>query len=474
MAGRKTIIQLEYNSNVESLLKEIEDMRTSTNSPELVYVKLHSNKFPMREFDLPSKLRKLFLTYPMVKPLWDDSKISLDQMSCTIGDSVENEFNLNLSSDVDDIFRQIEEVRSRLDIKLDTYIVMGQLNSKENEAIDSREFFDFLQRNNIPSVYVMWKEHHCYKQMVLKYQYNVIGLEGDGCSNDEIVRVLANKLVRCKWFVQENCAMFLPLRKWLKKSQTQFMFLQHGTFYTEIEKSIAWLFQQYDKINVASRKEAQFIAQILPKSFLQRRDPFLIGGLPRWDRLVDAKDISLEKKYILFMPTWRDYIDSQSVLESSMYYRKIKEFCSSEYVEYLRAQNVELVFAPHHHLINKCGLKFDLPCIQASPNTISTWIKKASMLVTDISSVSIDFVFQDKPIIFWVFDRKDKVLSKSHDNGGKILAGFNNLSKNYPNVIDDLSDVKTAIDGYIDTDFKLEDEKRDKFSGLIQNKSNVC
>jgi CDP-glycerol glycerophosphotransferase (TagB/SpsB family) len=115
------------------------------------------------------------------------------------------------------------------------------------------------------------------------------------------------------------------------------MFLQHGTFYTEIEKSIAWLFQQYDKINVASRKEAQFIAQILPKSFLQRRDPFLIGGLPRWDRLVDAKDISLEKKYTLFMPTWRDYIDSQSVLESSMYYRKIKEFCSSEYVEYLRA-----------------------------------------------------------------------------------------------------------------------------------------
>ena len=96
------------------------------------------------------------------------------------------------------------------------------------------------------------------------------------------------------------------------------------------------------------------------------------------------------------------------------------------------------------------------------------------MLVTDISSVSIDFVFQDKPIIFWVFDRKDKVLSKSHNNGGKILAGFNNLSKNYPNVIDDLSDVKTAIDGYIDTDFKLEDEKRDKFSGLIQNKSNVC
>jgi hypothetical protein len=66
----------------------------------------------------------------MVKPLWDDFKISLDQMSCTIGDSVENEFNLNLSSDVDDIFRQIEEVRSRLDIKLDTYIVMGQLNSK--------------------------------------------------------------------------------------------------------------------------------------------------------------------------------------------------------------------------------------------------------------------------------------------------------------------------------------------------------
>ena len=71
------------------------------------------------------------------------------------------------------------------------------------------------------------------------------------------------------------------------------------------------------------------------------------------------------------------------------------------------------------------------------------------MLVTDISSVSIDFVFQNKPIIFWVFDRKDKMLSKSHDNGGKILAGFDNLSKNYPNVLDDLSVIKTTIDRYI-------------------------
>ena len=87
---------------------------------------------------------------------------------------------------------------------------------------------------------------------------------------------------------------------------------------------------------MASRKEAQFISQILPKSFLQKRDPFLIGGLPRWDRLADAKDLSSGKKYILFMPTWRKYIDSQSALERSMYYKKIKEFCSSEYVEYLR------------------------------------------------------------------------------------------------------------------------------------------
>lgn len=71
MAGGKTIVQLEYNSDVESLLKEIGKFLKRANQPDVIYVKFSPSWFPRRDLDVPDELNRLFHVNPRVKPCWD-------------------------------------------------------------------------------------------------------------------------------------------------------------------------------------------------------------------------------------------------------------------------------------------------------------------------------------------------------------------------------------------------------------------
>ena len=58
MVDKKTVVQLVFNGDVESLLKEINDlMADASRKPDLIYVKLSTLEFPNRNPDLPEKLR---------------------------------------------------------------------------------------------------------------------------------------------------------------------------------------------------------------------------------------------------------------------------------------------------------------------------------------------------------------------------------------------------------------------------------
>lgn len=78
MAGGKTIVQLEYNSDVDALLKNIDKLMNDTNKPDLVYVKLSSKEFPNRVFDLPNELIEYVGRNPTVKFMWDAMNILVE------------------------------------------------------------------------------------------------------------------------------------------------------------------------------------------------------------------------------------------------------------------------------------------------------------------------------------------------------------------------------------------------------------
>ena len=67
----------------------------------------------------------------------------------------------------------------------DFYGVTVQLNSIENEPIDSWAFFKYLKNNNVDCIYVCWKKHKLYDKYKSMYPENVIGLDEDGVKNYE-------------------------------------------------------------------------------------------------------------------------------------------------------------------------------------------------------------------------------------------------------------------------------------------------
>ena len=374
-------------------------------------------------------------------------------------------------------FKSIERARRRN--RQDLYVVTGQLNSKENEPIDSWTFFRWLQQNGIPSRYIMWKEHWMYPKLVAEgLDKDVIALDGDGFSDCEILRKCKDVLVRARAFVQENGLLNYAVRDWIRQLPgCAYVFLQHGVFFTNMSaKTAAWLRDTFNYVNVSSRRERDFIHGHLPPAEDAGREFCIYGGLPRWDQLKDQSSEIQGERVVLVMLTWRASFDQgMERLGESAYFHRLRALLAPDNIARLKAHGVRVVLAPHHHLANAVkNLDFGVDVEIASPNSVSYWIRHAKMLVTDFSSVSIDFHFQNKPVIYWVLDHDDLLLDPLvAEDGGKVLRAVENL-KTLCNVETSMQGVLESIERYARADFALEPEKRAIAESLFMHKTDIC
>lgn len=132
-------------------------------------------------------------------------------------------------------------------------------------------------------------------------------------------------------------------------------------------------------------------------------------GFCRFDFLVNNS----KKQQILYMPTWRNYIDDVIDFESTDYYKTIASFLqSTELNVFLATTETELVFFIHPHFKNKkvYFTKFCNSHIEVMNNDdydLQKLICSANMLVTDFSSIYFDFAYQGKPVVYYHFDYED-------------------------------------------------------------------
>ena len=360
----------------------------------------------------------------------------------------------------------------------DIYVVTGQLNSTTNEPIDSWTFFSWLQQNGIPSRYVIWRKHGFYEKIKSDEKLkDVIALDGDGVGDYEFLYKLFDVLPRAKAIVQENSALNYGLRKWVvERSGIAHIFLQHGVFFTSFSSAVARMLGQFDFINVSSEKECRFILDRTPPGSALTSDKLIIGGLPRWDLLTDESDDPNVDNVVFVMLTWRASFNAgMDRLKKSAYFNRLREFLSTKNVERIKGKGARIILAPHHHLVNCIkDLDFGVPVEIASPSDISYWIRHAKMLVTDFSSVSIDFLFLNKPVVFWILDRDDFLLDRNlHDDGGKVTSAIRELQSLF-NVTGSSSETVAAVCRYADSDFALEPEKRKVAESLFMHKHDIC
>jgi CDP-glycerol glycerophosphotransferase (TagB/SpsB family) len=203
--------------------------------------------------------------------------------------------------------------------------------------------------------------------------------------------------------------------------------LQHGIIINDGK----WLYYEVTKFKMftcGARPEYEFVKE----KFHYPDGIVKYLGLCRFDGLHDVK---VNKKQILFMPTWRNWLVRETIGTN---FRKLnKSFVQSEFFinwmnllndsnlnTFLEENNIKLIFFPHRNMqifldsflsrLNDHSQNIIIP----SPNDydLQLLLKESAVLVTDYSSVFFDFAYMNKPVIFFQFD-EDEFRRKQYSEG---------------------------------------------------------
>lgn len=202
----------------------------------------------------------------------------------------------------------------------------------------------------------------------------------------------------------------------------QFLFLNKKTVFTHVSHGIEGfkkiliqkedipLLKKVDYFNCAS----QYEMEIKRDQWEIPEDKLIITGFPRFDRYPPNQPASQVKK-VLFMTTWREWLFDLTAEEfkESPYFINTMELLHNQKInQLLQEQNVQVTVALHpfmrefeEHFLDIKSDAFQF--IGFEELSLGNAIQEMDMLLTDITSVSWDFLYLNKPIIFYLFDQKD-------------------------------------------------------------------
>ena len=192
------------------------------------------------------------------------------------------------------------------------------------------------------------------------------------------------------------------------------IFLQHGI----IKDDMPWLHYKNTKMKMfvtSTRREQEFISSKFgyPEGAVREL------GLCRFDNLHDYETVP---RQVLLMPTWRSWIaDPTSAsfeiedvrnFENTAYFKAWNSFLGSERLRNILCENdLHLIFYPHRDMQKYLG-SFDITdssiTIAGFPQyDVQKLLKSSAFLITDYSSVAMDFAYMDKPLVYYQFDYED-------------------------------------------------------------------
>lgn len=100
---------------------------------------------------------------------------------------------------------------------------------------------------------------------------------------------------------------------------------------------------------------------------------------------------------------------------------------------------------------------------------MANYIEQCSRFITDFSSISFDFMFQNKPVIFYHLDIKDK--KKFKEKSFMEIDQENNIYFN--NVFSNQEELINKIVYYVNRNYTLEEGLDEKYKTLFYNKQNI-
>lgn len=286
--------------------------------------------------------------------------------------------------------------------------------------------------------------------------------------------LVADKNISSQKGGKPNAALFYFLEVYgiLKNKR---IFLQHGITLSNAE----WLYYNNTKMRLficGAKREYEYVKKNFgyPNGYVKHL------GFPRFDKL---NKMHINKKQILIMPSWREWLiiktdayyefEKGKKIEETQYFLNWNALLNSEEVDnFLIENDLNIIFYPHRNMQPFLGSFIT----RSSRIKIVSWVdydiqellKESILMITDYSSVCMDFAYMKKPIIYYQFDYEQF-------RKGQYSAGyFNYNTDGFGKVVDNLDDLIINLNEYAKKDFVFEkkfDQKVDDFFGIRDNKN---
>jgi len=182
------------------------------------------------------------------------------------------------------------------------------------------------------------------------------------------------------------------------------VFLQHGVLgRKKVEYDKTYYNYPFDLFCVSSKEEKKLVE----KQFKYDSKDVQVTGLSRFDQLLKPHRSTAS---ILLIPTWRDWFRVNSVFKETAFYKRYYSLLTNPHLhklldEYELTLNVYL-----HYRMQPLMSKFDdikttrINFIPFEKKDVQELLIESQLMITDYSSVSFDFNYMAKPVIFYHFD----------------------------------------------------------------------
>lgn len=195
--------------------------------------------------------------------------------------------------------------------------------------------------------------------------------------------------------------------------KSKFIFLQHGITLSRAE----WLFYENTRMRLficGAKPEYDYVKEL----FGYPEDNVKYLGFTRFD---DYFTVKPNTKQIVLMPSWREWIGSKN--EFSTVYEDTSDFTNTEYYQkyqslinnsrltaFLEKNDLTLYFYPHRNMQkfidNFSTSSNNIKIVDNKNSDIRKLLTESAVMITDYSSVALDFAYMKKPVIYYQFDEK--------------------------------------------------------------------
>ena len=343
------------------------------------------------------------------------------------------------------------------------------IDSPVCEDLNSYTIFQYYQKNNIDNAYYVLNEGtELYKTLVsLNKTSNIIPYK-HGRDNYHLFTFLLNS----KIIIQSYALYFFQILA-SKVNYLKFLYICHAANYFKtsiIKIQLSKLDKKKQNIILTSPYEYK----LYKKMNLYNENSMYKAGLSRYDRLNFVKKNKLKKDCILISFTYRSF--KKKYYDKSLFKKNtIKLLKDDSLHSILKKKNIDLIFIKHHNDHNDIKKEININHTFLDDikfmrqKNLAYYIEQCSLFITDFSSISFDFMFQNKPVLFYHLDKKDKIKFKEKSF---MRIDYNN-SIYYNNVFLNQKDLVNKIIYYVNRNFTLEEGLANKYKTLFYYRKNI-